>query len=51
MDFKNERLMMTEEEARTRAKEYIKAVGVLPKQIDSFVLLNILNGSDENENN
>ena len=30
-----------------KAIEYIKAVGVLPKQIDSFVLLNILQGSDE----
>lgn len=29
--------------------EYIKAVGVLPKQIDSFVLLNILQGSDRDD--
>ena len=27
--------------------EYIKSVGVLPKQIDSFVLLEILKGSDK----
>ena len=31
-----------------KAIEYIKAVGVLPRQIDSFVLLEIL-GDKENE--
>ena len=30
-----------------KAIEYIKSVGVLPKQIDSFVLLDILKGSDK----
>ena len=30
-----------------KAIEYIKAVGITPKQIDSFVLLNILTGGDE----
>ena len=30
-----------------RAIEYIKAVGVKPKEIDSFVLLDILKGSDK----
>ena len=30
-----------------KAIEYIKSVGVLPKQIDSFVLLEILKGSDK----
>ena len=33
-----------------KAIDYIKATGVHPKQIDSFVLLNILQGSEENEN-
>ena len=31
-----------------RAIEYIKAVGVKPKEIDSFVLLDILKGSNNN---
>lgn len=30
-----------------KAIEYIKTVGVLPKQLDSFVLLEILKGSDK----
>lgn len=40
------------EEYRARidkAIEYIKAVGVLPKQLDSFVLLEILQGSEKSE--
>lgn len=37
------------EERINKAIEYIKAVGVLPKQIDSFVLLNILQGSDKDD--
>lgn len=36
-----------QKEVIDKAIEYIKAVGVKPKEIDSFVLLDILKGSDK----
>jgi len=46
---KNIELVLERDKYKSRnekAMEYIKVVGVLPKQIDSFVLLNILKGEN-----